>query len=70
MRDAVRGAREVRDAVRDARVVRDAVRGEKTENLVFTGMLLNVNITVRVDSSQPRNVVLKRWIACFSCKYL
>jgi len=38
----VRGA--VRGAVRDA--VRGAVRGEK-KYLFFTGMLLNVNITVR-----------------------
>jgi len=49
----VRGA--VRDAVRGA----GAVRGEKNlkKYLFFTGMLLNVNITVHVDSSQPTNVV-------------
>jgi len=43
----------VRDAGRGA--VRGAVGGEK--KLFFTGMLLNVNITVHVDSSQPTNVV-------------
>jgi len=43
----------MRGAVRDAG--RGAVGGEK--KLFFTGMLLNVNITVHVDSSQPTNVV-------------
>lgn len=40
--------------------------------LLFTGMLLNVNITVHVDIQLPTKTFLvsKWWIACFACKYL
>jgi len=60
MRDAVRGAGAMRDAVRGA----GAVRGEKKTDLLFTGMPMNVNITVHVDIQFPTKKFSVKTVDC------